>query len=357
MAVEFNRCNQSRAVEDGLKTFFYKTLNKAAQKSKCMRFTGLFVGIASGLSTIITRIALIAENIFKGAINILGCPFSKRCSFGTGLSQLLWGTTKNVVLLPFSGLSALIGLFTKTIFMAAMPKEYTNERWCAHDPAEVDNQRQAAAEARRVQERNAYLVAAQIYNSGNKDIANIKLLGMMFRNGTGVQKNAEHACKMFSEAANLGDLEAIHVMGGFYLEGYYVENNTEMAYQCFEQAANQGFAPSMLLMGCQYLKSDPAQAFAWFDRAAERDEPQALALGAKMIALGLGGNDPDLDKAVEWFERAHQHGDKSAAHYLYQIDLYREVNDSKWFGIRKNSPEPKDTMDFYVSLVRTYHHQ
>lgn len=246
MGLHIGGSNQLRDVENPLGTSFYKNPDRAARKSICTRFTRWVVGVASGLPTVATRVALIADNIFKGIVNITGCG------------------------------------------------------------------------------------------------------------GNGAEKEIASAYQLFLEAAALGDPRAIHLVGGFHFAGYHVQKDVEKACEYFERAANLGFAPSMTVMGSQCLKDDDVQAFRWFEQAAAQDDPEGLVCGAKMVALGMGGNQPDLDKASAWFKRAYDLGDESAAHYLEKIDLYLGNDPSEWTDIKDKSEEPGDVDLFLSGLFTVY---
>src|ERR1700733_15374705 len=91
---------QSERLETRFKAAFYKELHIASTKSRWMRLSGLGVGGVSGLSSILKRIALLAENIIKGLANIIGSCFSKKFEFCWGVNQLLLQTTKHIFMLP-----------------------------------------------------------------------------------------------------------------------------------------------------------------------------------------------------------------------------------------------------------------
>ncbi len=139
--------NQSVTIEHHIKAAMYQKLHDAAIITGWVRITGPVVGVVSGLLTIATRIAVMIENIIKGLANILGCPFVKGCKLGRGLKLLLVGAPANFIVLPFSCLSAALGLVGKTVYIAVKPEKYTNERLRQHsmhlknnDPDELDNQ-------------------------------------------------------------------------------------------------------------------------------------------------------------------------------------------------------------------------
>jgi hypothetical protein len=134
MKFSMKTLTQSQDVENYLKARMYQKLHAASKKTGWVRLTGPGVGLASGLMTIAKRVAIIGEAIIKGVGNLFGAPFSKQCSLKHGLANIFLVLPANILCLPFSITSAVVGLFSKTIFMACNPKSYTYERWRAHDP-------------------------------------------------------------------------------------------------------------------------------------------------------------------------------------------------------------------------------
>jgi hypothetical protein len=135
MSFDMKISNQSRLIEDDLKASMYHKLHEASKKSRWMRLSGPAVGAVSGFATITARIALIGENLIKGLANLYLSPTSHK-NYLRGLEQIFILLPAHLIRLPFSCASALIGLFTKTLFMAAMPQTYTYERWQAHEAHE-----------------------------------------------------------------------------------------------------------------------------------------------------------------------------------------------------------------------------
>ncbi len=93
---------------------------------------GFFIGVASALITIVTKICRIFEIIIKGLINILGSIFSKKCSFLRGIKYLTWNLGKSLIELPFSVLNAVFGIFEKTREIAANPNRYATTKILSH---------------------------------------------------------------------------------------------------------------------------------------------------------------------------------------------------------------------------------
>ena len=95
-------------------------------------------------------------------------------------------------------------------------------------------------------------------------------LGMMFKNGLGVEKNPETAIEYFRTAAEKGYPAANYEMGLFYKDELeYVE-----AFNCFKKAAEQGIPAAMLEVAKAYATGMGAprnrdEAVAWYTRCSE----------------------------------------------------------------------------------------
>lgn len=125
--------NQAAKLEHAFKAEMYSSLHTASNTC-IIRLIGIGVGVVSGFSTIVTRIALIAENLIKGIGNILCARYCENCKFRTGLNQLFIQVPKNVILLPFSIISAVLGVADKTLGVGFNPKGYFFNKWRQHDP-------------------------------------------------------------------------------------------------------------------------------------------------------------------------------------------------------------------------------
>lgn len=132
MRLGLNLFNQTAQLEDKLKAAMYKKLYCLSQNHFWVRLTGLGVGIVSSISTVVTKILSIAESVFKGLVNIFGCPFAKSCKFKAGLLHLIIAVAKPCAL-PFSLLSAGVGLLTKPLLIFVIPKKYLYIKWREHD--------------------------------------------------------------------------------------------------------------------------------------------------------------------------------------------------------------------------------
>lgn len=75
--------NQAESIEYFLKAALYKNLHQDPYAGFVLG--PLAVGVLDGIMTITKRVGLIAENFFKGAVNIVGSPFSSTCNISRGV--------------------------------------------------------------------------------------------------------------------------------------------------------------------------------------------------------------------------------------------------------------------------------
>lgn len=142
----------------------------------------------------------------------------------------------------------------------------------------------------------------------NYDSAQYKL-GLCYYDGKGVEQDYPTALSWFRKAAAQGHQSAMFYIGRCYALGEGVEIDSIEAQRWMEQAADtdEELTP--------YQKQLNAEAIAIVTRQAEKGDPYA------QYFLGLIYEDGkyterDLDKAIEWFEKAAAQGhNKAKEHY------------------------------------------
>lgn len=139
--------DQSVQLEQGLKKDFYKTLYESSKLYRGFQFSGPIVGIASGSLSLAMKICLIAENFFKGLINIFGAPFCEKCSFSKGCNQLFVLVPTHLLTLPLSLFSAIKGIVIKTKGISQGPSDYFYKKWCQYDPEINEKSQKTSPEA------------------------------------------------------------------------------------------------------------------------------------------------------------------------------------------------------------------
>ncbi|WP_231288401.1 hypothetical protein [Mariprofundus ferrooxydans] len=153
------------------------------------------------------------------------------------------------------------------------------------------------------------------------------LLGLMFHEGVGVEKDDLQAIEMFMLAARQGLPEAQSALGLMYYQGVGVKRNLGKAKRWLNKAARRGDANAQYCLGLIYADSGShkgeVEAATWWRRAARQGHAQAQH---NLAVLYLKGAVPDNDgvAAMEWFVRAAEHGGPEL-----QFNLARIYSESK----------------------------
>lgn len=99
------------------------------------------------------------------------------------------------------------------------------------------------------------------------------LLGLIYSNGRGVQRNDPEAMKWYRRAADQGDADAQVKIGDMYFEGRVVPQDYPEAAQWYRRAADSGNATALYNLGILYAKGegvplDNVLAHMWINLAA-----------------------------------------------------------------------------------------
>ncbi|MCW8452317.1 SEL1-like repeat protein [Legionella quinlivanii] len=173
---------------------------------------------------------------------------------------------------------------------------------------------------------NAFALAVLAAEKGSSLAQNF--LGLLYKDGVHVAKDAKEAHRWFQMAAAQGNLQACSNLGALYFNGEGVEQDSREAYRWFHFAAVQGFAIAQFNLGTLYSKgagveTHPAEACKWFRFAAEQGLPIAQSFLALRYLYGNGVTQ-DNQQAFIWFTRAAEQGDASAQNNLGV--MYKEGN-------------------------------
>jgi len=105
-------------------------------------------------------------------------------------------------------------------------------------------------------------------------------LGIMYKNGYGVQRDAAEAVKWYRKAAEQGNAAAQTNLGVMYEEGLGIGKNYAEAVKWYRKGAMQGNAGGQNNLGTMYQKGrgvsqDDDEAVKWFRKAAEQGDTVA----------------------------------------------------------------------------------
>jgi TPR repeat protein len=129
-----------------------------------------------------------------------------------------------------------------------------------------------------------------------------------------VQKHRYHrAFKQLHKLAKQGHPTAQHIVGMMYENGIGVEKNLVKAVTYYEKSAMQDFGDAQCTLGRMYQQGnavvvkDTEKARDWLTKAAERNIPEAEYNLGMMHANG-DGVPQDVAKASQYLQKASAHG-------------------------------------------------
>lgn len=176
--------------------------------------------------------------------------------------------------------------------------------------------------------KTALLEAKKRLQINPKDAAALALIGQLYIEGAGVDRDAKQAMDWFRRAGDLGNAEAAYIYGAALLQGLNVPKDRNRARNYLEKAAALTHGSALHLLGEMALENEgkPAdflRALDYFKRAdAAGNADASYALGV-LYKTGKG-LDKDLNTAAFYFKRAADL-DLSAAMVEYAIMQFNGV--------------------------------
>lgn len=121
-----------------------------------------------------------------------------------------------------------------------------------------------------------------------------------------------NAFKFAQIAADKEDKEGLTVLGALYLNGWGVNKDEKKAFECYLQAAAQGHEVALNQIGWMYqtgcgVEEDPVQAFFWYNESAQKGNDVGMNNLAYCYKDGYGV-EQDVEAAAEWFKKAAETG-------------------------------------------------
>lgn len=143
------------------------------------------------------------------------------------------------------------------------------------------------------------------------------VLGALYLNGWGVERNIELALENYKMAAALGDETSMNQIGFIFMGSDDYEANPEQSFYWFNEAAKKGSDVGMSNLAYCYrngfgVKQDEEIAAEWYKKAAELGYVNAMyELGAYYQNVLI-----DSDKAKMWYQKAAELGHAEAINCL-----------------------------------------
>lgn len=138
------------------------------------------------------------------------------------------------------------------------------------------------------------------------DAAELVRKARQFQNGEGVAQDHPKAFELYSEAARLGDAEAMNSLGQMLAEGIGIEKDPPTAKIWFEKAAAAGNSDGFANLGWMHQEAigvtqDYKLAYSFFEKAVDMGNDEAMNRLGLLHADGLG-TPKDPAAAMRWFE-------------------------------------------------------
>ena len=208
------------------------------------------------------------------------------------------------------------------------------------------------------------VVAARWYKKG-ADLGDIEAafaLGVMFAEGRGVDKDRMTAGQMFERAAAKQHALANYNLAQLFLSGQGKPENPYRAAQHLAFAAQKGVAAAQYDLATLYQKGhgvapDAYEASRWLRRAAEQGMPEAEYDYAVLLLRGYGLN-ADMPRALDYLKSAANKGLPGAQNRL--ANVYAEgimlldrdlVEAAKWRILARDGKVADDALDAIVAKL------
>lgn len=171
------------------------------------------------------------------------------------------------------------------------------------------------------------------------------VLGALYLNGWGIEKNMELALENYKMAAALGDETSMNQIGFIFMGSENIEANPEQSFFWFNEAAQKGSDVGLYNLGWCYqngfgIEKDVEKAAEYFKKAAELDYADAMfELGDYYQSILF-----DLDKSKAWYLKAAEMGHADAQNklsVLYADDIEPNYDEAiKWCkkAMEQNNP-------------------
>jgi hypothetical protein len=163
-----------------------------------------------------------------------------------------------------------------------------------------------------------YRDAAQLGHVGAQN-----QIGLCFASGRGVARDAAEAYDWFRRAAEGGNSVGQFNLANVYAEGFGTDRDDERALAWARRSADAGYPKAFCRLGVIYregraIASDRAESVKWFQRGAGAGEAWCMALLGEAYEHGWGIVE-NKELARTWFERAAARGYEPARRKLSEL--------------------------------------
>lgn len=146
------------------------------------------------------------------------------------------------------------------------------------------------------------------------------LMGGIYKDGSGVEADAEKAFEWYRRSAEHGFATSQKIVAMLYYKGEGVAQDVEEGLRWDRMAAGQGdahdqFSLAMSLLTGLYVPPDPVEAAEWFRKAAEQGDEQSQIMLGQLLAEGTD-DEAKLAEAAVWLRKGAESGDVDSAFLL-----------------------------------------
>jgi TPR repeat protein len=145
--------------------------------------------------------------------------------------------------------------------------------------------------------------------------------------GKGVAKDPRRAIELLTAASALNHPRAMNLLGDLYRKGVpgLLEPDFQKSARLFSQAKDLGFLDAQGNLGVLYIygqgvPKDEAKAFALFKEGAEKGNPLCMYFYAMCFDGGVAVNQ-DRESARGWYVRAAQGGNRTAIEWCKKNNI------------------------------------
>ena len=147
-----------------------------------------------------------------------------------------------------------------------------------------------------------------------------KMLGDIYAEGRGVEKNPKLAADWREKSAHRGNVQAQYLLGKMYFNGEGITQDTVKGESWLQRAAQEGSSEAQFLLGkIHYARKDSAQeraiAWNWLTKSAAQGYQDAIQFIHFMENLGYNAEE-NFFKRVPHIRQLAEDGDAEAQYQL-----------------------------------------
>ena len=156
------------------------------------------------------------------------------------------------------------------------------------------------------------------------------ILGQMYLDGEGVERNFNLCEKYLVKAARLNNEDANYLLGIFYHDGILVVKNYKIAFKHFTEAARKNHPDSMYMLGKLHFEGNDVQkninkALELYKEASKYGSAKAQYVLSKLFLEGTDV-EKDLKKGLSLIEEAAKNNHSDAQYELSTLYFYGKKN-------------------------------